>query len=154
MTHPVRHGRSAHPVWDPFREIEDLRTRMDRLMHATFPVAGLPEFDTAEAWAPLADVEDTEDAYLVELELPGVDNDQITVEVVEGELDVHGEIKEKERTGVVRRHSRRIGQFDYRTTLPPNVDTEHVSADLTTGVLTVRLPKAEGGKPQRIEVTG
>ncbi|CAM5344926.1 Hsp20/alpha crystallin family protein [Streptomyces chartreusis] len=76
------------------------------------------------------------------------------MEVVEGELDVHGEIKEKERTGVVRRHSRRIGQFDYRTTLPPNVDTEHVSADLTNGVLTVRLPKAEGGKPQRIEVTG
>lgn len=154
MTQPVRRGRSAHPVWDPFREIEDLRTRMDRLMHATFPVAGFPEFDTAEAWAPLADVEDTEDAYLVELELPGVDKDQITVEVVEGELDVHGEIKERERTGVVRRHSRRIGQFDYRTTLPPNVDTEHVSADLTNGVLTVRVPKTERGKPQRVEITG
>lgn len=102
MTQPVRRGRSAHPVWDPFREIEDLRTRMDRLMHATFPVAGFPEFDTAEVWAPLADVEDTEDAYLVELELPGVEKDQITVEVGESELDVHGEIKEKERTGVVR----------------------------------------------------
>ncbi|MGW4536531.1 Hsp20/alpha crystallin family protein [Streptomyces chartreusis] len=154
MTQPVRRGRSAHPVWDPFREIEDLRTRMDRLMHATFPVAGFPEFDTAEVWAPLADVEDTEDAYLVELELPGVEKDQITVEVGEGELDVHGEIKEKERTGVVRRHSRRIGQFDYRTTLPPNADTEHVSADLTNGVLTVRVPKTERGKPQRVEITG
>lgn len=104
MTHPVR--RSRGPMWDPFREIEDLRTRMDRLMHATFPIAGYPEFGTAEAWAPLADVEDTEDAYLVELELPGVDKDQITVEVVEGELDVHGQIKERERAGVVRRCQR------------------------------------------------
>ncbi|KUO06260.1 Hsp20/alpha crystallin family protein [Streptomyces caeruleatus] len=154
MTHPVRRSTGAHPAWDPFREIEDLRTRMDRLMHATFPITGFPEFDTAEAWAPLTDVEDREDAYLVELELPGVDKDQITVEVVEGELDVHGEIKERERTGVVRRHTRRIGQFDYRATLPPNADTEHVSADLTNGVLTVRVPKTERGKSQRVEITG
>lgn len=154
MTHPVRRSRGTHPGWDPFREMEDLRMRMDRLMHATFPIAGFPEFGTAEAWAPLADVEDTEDAYLVELELPGVDKDQITVEVVEGELDVHGEIKERERSGVVRRHTRHIGQFDFHTTLPPNADTEHVSADLTNGVLTVRVPKTEGGKPQRVEISG
>ncbi|MGW4169102.1 Hsp20/alpha crystallin family protein [Streptomyces chartreusis] len=51
-------------------------------------------------------------------------------------------------------HSRRIGQFDYRTTLPPNADTEHVSADLTNGVLTVRVPKTGRGKPQRVEITG
>jgi HSP20 family protein len=129
---------------------------MDQLMHATFPFPGVgfPEFGAAEAWAPLADVEDTDDAYLVELELPGVDKDQITVEVADGELDVHGEIKEKERAGVVRRHTRHIGQFDYRTSLPPNSDTEHISADLTNGVLTVRVPKAERAKPHRIEITG
>jgi HSP20 family protein len=90
----------------------------------------------------------------VELELPGVDKDQITVEVAEGELDIHGEIKEKERSGVVRRQTRHIGQFDYRTSLPSNSDTEHVSAELANGVLTVRVPKAEKGKPQRIEISG
>ncbi|MEV5237204.1 Hsp20 family protein [Streptomyces pseudogriseolus] len=47
-----------------------------------------------------------------------------------------------------------MGQFDYRTTLPPNSDTEHVSADLTSGVLTVRVPKTETGKGHRIEITG
>lgn len=157
MTLPVHHrGRGAHPMWDPFRELEELRTRMDQLMHTTFPYAGVgfPEAGAAEAWAPLADVEDTEDAYLVELELPGVDKDQITVEVSEGVLAVHGEIKEKERTGVVRRQTRRIGQFDYRTSLPPNSDTEHIGAELTNGVLTVRVPKAEKGKPHRIQITG
>ncbi|MFB8754576.1 Hsp20/alpha crystallin family protein [Streptomyces nigra] len=153
MTRPVRRGRGADP-WDPFREMADLRTRMDQLLHATFPVGGYPEFASAETWAPLADVEDTEDAYLVELELPGVEKEQITVEVTDGELDVHGEIKERERTGVVRRQARHIGQFDYRTTLPPNADTEHVSADLTNGVLTVRVPKTGKGGSQRIEITG
>ncbi|MDX3633429.1 MULTISPECIES: Hsp20/alpha crystallin family protein [Streptomyces] len=152
MTLPVRRSRSAVPAWDPFRELEDLHSRMDRLMQSAFPGAG--EFGTPEAWAPLAEVEDTEDAYLVELELPGVSKDQITVEVANGELDVHGKIKEKERTGVVRRHTRHIGQFDYRTSLPPNSDPEHISADLTDGVLTVRVPKAEKSKPQRIEISG
>ncbi|WP_346656974.1 Hsp20/alpha crystallin family protein [Streptomyces sp. F001] len=80
--------------------------------------------------------------------------DQITVEVTDVELDVHGEIKEKERSGVVRRHTHHIGQFDYRTNLPPNSDTEHISAELTNGVLTVRVPKTEKAKPHRIEITG
>ncbi|OSP33703.1 MULTISPECIES: Hsp20/alpha crystallin family protein [unclassified Streptomyces] len=152
MTHPVRHGRGGLSA--TLHELDDLRARMDQLMHAVFPIGGYPESGTGEPWAPLADIVDTEDAYLVELELPGVDKDQITVEVAEGELDIHGEIKEKEHTGVVRRHARRMGRFDYRTTLPPNSDTEHVSADLTSGVLTVRVPKTETGRGHRIEITG
>ncbi|MEU3253738.1 Hsp20/alpha crystallin family protein [Streptomyces sp. NPDC006997] len=152
MTHPVRHGRHGLPA--AWLELDDLRARMDQLMHTVFPGGGYPEFGAAEPWAPLADVVDTEDAYLVELELPGVAKDQITVEVGEGELDIHGEIREKEHTGVVRKQTRRIGQFDYRTTLPPNSDTEHISADLADGVLTVRVPKTERGKAHRVEITG
>lgn len=121
-------------------------------MRSVFPGGG--ELGVAGAWAPPADIEDTEDAYLVELELPGVDKDQITIEVSQSELDVHGEIKEKERAGVVRRQARRTGQFDYRMSLPPNSDTEHISADLTNGVLTVRVPKAEKATPRRVEITG
>jgi len=83
-----------------------------------------------------------------------VSKDQITVGVADGELDVHGEIKEKERTGVVRQRARHIGEFDYRTSLPPNSDTEHISAELTNGVLTVRVPKAEKAKAHRIEIAG
>ncbi|MFF8843381.1 Hsp20/alpha crystallin family protein [Streptomyces sp. NPDC015127] len=156
MTLPAHRSRGGVPVGDLFHELHDLRTRMDQLMHSTFPFPGVdfPEPGATGAWAPLADVEDTEDAYLVELELPGVERDQVTVEVTDGELDVHGEIKEKERTGVVRRHTRRMGQFDYRTSLPPNTDTEHISAELTNGVLTVRVPKTKRAKPHRIEITG
>ncbi|KUN82763.1 Hsp20/alpha crystallin family protein [Streptomyces griseoruber] len=152
MTHPARHSGGGVPA--ALRELDDLRTRMDQLMHAAFAGGGWPTFGGAEPWAPLADIEDAEDAYLVELELPGMDKDQITVEVSEGELDVHGEVKQREHTGAVRRHTRRIGQFDYRTTLPPNADIEHISAELSNGVLTVRVPKTEKGTTQRIEITG
>ncbi|WP_318217004.1 Hsp20/alpha crystallin family protein [Streptomyces sp. SCL15-6] len=152
MTHPARHSRDALSA--ALHELDDLRTRVDQLIHAAFPGGGSPESGTHEPWAPLADVVEAEDAYLVELELPGVDKEQITVEVSEGELDIHGEIREKEHTGVRRRHTRRMGHFDYRTTLPPNADTDHVSADLTSGVLTVRVPKTETGKTQHIPITG
>ncbi|MCK8437249.1 Hsp20/alpha crystallin family protein [Streptomyces sp. D2-8] len=152
MTQPARRSRGSLPVWDPFRELEELHTRMDRLMQSAFPAGA--ELGGAGVWAPLADIEDTEDAYLVELDLPGVAKDDITVEVTDSEIDVHGEIKEKERAGVVRRRSRHVGAFDYRTSLPPNTDTAHVSAELTNGVLTVRVPKAEKGTAQRIEISG
>ncbi|MFF3897362.1 Hsp20/alpha crystallin family protein [Streptomyces sp. NPDC001812] len=157
MTLPTHRGRGSLSGWEPFRELEELRTRMEQLMHSTFPFPGrgFPEAEAGEgAWAPLADVEDTEDAYLMELELPGVEKDQISVEVGDGELDIHGEIKERERTGVVRRQTRHVGRFDYRTSLPPNVDTEHITAELTGGVLTVRVPKARKTEPHRIEITG
>ncbi|MEV0696261.1 Hsp20/alpha crystallin family protein, partial [Streptomyces sp. NPDC050388] len=84
MTLPAHRGRGSLPGWDPLRELEDLRTRMEQLMHSTFPFPGrgFPEAAAEEgAWAPLADVEDTQDAYLMELELPGVDKEQISVEV-------------------------------------------------------------------------
>lgn len=151
MTHPVRHRGGFPPA---LHELEDLRSRVDQLMHAAFPSHLFPESEGVGPWAPLADVEDSDDAYLMELELPGVDKDQVTVEVAEGEIDVHGEIKEKERAGVVRSHTRRVGQFDYRATLPPNVDTQKVSAEMANGVLTVRVPKTEQGKTRRIEISG
>ncbi|WP_406728544.1 Hsp20/alpha crystallin family protein [Streptomyces sp. GD-15H] len=155
MTLPAHRGRGPLSGWTPLRELEELRTRMEQLVDATFPFPGrgLAEAGTAAAWAPPAAVEDTEDAYLLELELPGVDKDQISVEVSGGELDVRGEAKEKERTGVLRRQTRHVGQFDYRTSLPPNVDPEHITAELANGILTVRVPKARKSKPHRIEIT-
>ncbi|WP_267892290.1 Hsp20/alpha crystallin family protein [Streptomyces scabiei] len=78
----------------------------------------------------------------------------MTVEVSDGELDVHGEVRQKERTGAVRRQTRPIGRFDYRTAPPPNADTEHTSAELDNGVLTVRVPKTDKVRARRVQITG
>ncbi|HTP18137.1 MAG TPA: Hsp20/alpha crystallin family protein [Solirubrobacteraceae bacterium] len=152
MPVPVRRSESAstRPIqrWDPFREFEELQEEMGRLMQAV----SSPGTTNGGAWMPQADIEETDDAWIVEAELPGVDRKDVNVELREGELVIHGDIKEKERKGVVRRRTRRTGQFEYRVTLPGQTDPEKIEASLHEGVLTVRVPKAEQAKPRRIEV--
>ncbi|MFD4998340.1 Hsp20/alpha crystallin family protein [Streptomyces buecherae] len=70
------------------------------------------------------------------------------------ELSVHGEVRNRERAGVPRDRTRHTGRFHHQVTLPQDTDEEHVTADLTDGVLTVKVPKAEQAKPRRIEITG
>jgi HSP20 family protein len=55
---------------------------------------------------------------------------------------------------VLHRQTRRVGRFDYRWALPADADADHVTAELTDGVLTVRVPKTEKSRPRRIEITG
>lgn len=150
---PVRGSRApsvSRPwpsVWhEPFRELETLWERMGQLFDAGWDVA------RAGGWQPLVDVEETDSAYRFEVELPGVKRDDITVEVRDHELVITGEIKEKERTGILRHQTRRTGSFAYQSTLPRGADTDKIDAQLTDGVLTVTVPKAEKSKPRTIEV--
>jgi HSP20 family protein len=147
--------RSSSPLtrWDPFRELEDLYSQMGRWMDS---VVG--RFDGADggvrAWMPLADVSETPEAYLVEVELPGVKRDDVTIDLVGRELAISGELKEKERQGWFRHRTRRTGQFAYRVTLPHDVNADGIEATLESGVLTVRVPKSDAAKPRRIAITG
>jgi HSP20 family protein len=147
MALPVRRRESSpQPLqrWDPFRELEYLSDRMGQLVR---------ESDGADdTWVPLADISETDDAWIIEAELPGVDPDDVNVELRDSELAIWGEIKERERKGVLRRRTRRVGQFDYRVTLPGEADPDQVEATLNDGILTVRVPKPERARPRRIEV--
>jgi HSP20 family protein len=136
--------------WDPLREFEDLRARMDQLFEDTLGATAVE----GGVWAPAVDIEETDDAWLVEAELPGVRRDDVSVELHNGELAIHGEIKEKERVGILRRRTRRTGRFDYRVQLPNDLDPDAVEATLNDGVLHVRLPKPARSQPRRIEVKG
>jgi HSP20 family protein len=141
-------GNTAAP--EPLRELAQLHQRMSQLMTATF---GTDLWSgTAQGWTPLSDITETDDAYLVDIEVPGVHRKDLSVEITAGELRVSGEIVEKEKLGWLRHRTRRVGQFAYRTTLPGDIDTDHINADLADGVLTVRVPKTEAAKPRRITV--
>jgi HSP20 family protein len=135
--------------WDPFQEFEQLQEEMGRLMQSAWSPAGTTNGGT---WMPMADIEEAEDAWIIEAELPGVDRKDVNVELRDSELVITGEIKEKERKGVIRRRARPTGRFEYRVTLPGQSDEEHIEANLHDGVLTVRVPKAEQARPRRIEV--
>jgi HSP20 family protein len=135
--------------WDPFREFDRLQQEMGRLMEGVWTGTGDGDGDL---WVPMADVEETDDAWIIEAEAPGAKRNDINVELRDSELVISGEIKEKQRTGVLRRRTRRTGQFEYRVALPGPVDEEHIEANLHDGVLTVRVPKSEQARPRRIEV--
>jgi HSP20 family protein len=81
-----------------------------------------------------------------------VKRDELDIELVGNEVAITGELKEKERTGVVRRRTRRTGRFDYRVTLPERVDAEQIDASLDNGVLTVLLPKSERAQRRKIAI--
>lgn len=151
MSLPVRRNTQL-TGWDPLREFENLTGRMNELLESTFgPLNTAPG---ALGWSPATDIEETDDAYLVEADLPGVKREDLSVELRESELVISGELKERERTGVLRRRSRRTGRFEYRVTLPGDADADKVEATLRDGVLTVRVPKTAKAQPRRIEITG
>jgi HSP20 family protein len=152
MALPAR--RSASPTalaerLDPASELSDLHRRMDELLEGVWSGAGI---GNGGAWSPLVDIEETDDAWVVEAELPGVRREDVDVEVRGSELAISGEIKERERKGILRRRTRRTGRFDYRVTLPGEADAENIEAKLHDGVLTVRIPKPDRAKPRRVEV--
>ncbi len=135
--------------WEPFTEFEQLQDQMQHLLEDIWSGAGPAD---GGIWSPLVDVEESDDAWIVEAEVPGAKRDDINVEVRDNELAITGEIKERERKGIVRRRTRRTGRFDYRVTLPGHTNAEKMEAKLKDGVLTVRVPKAEEARPRRVEV--
>ena len=132
----------------PWAEFTELHDWMGRLLSEAFGDADRPG-----AWRPAADVEETAEAYLVELELPGVKRKDVSVEFGGGELAVTGEVKERERVGLLRTRTRPVGRFDYRVILPADVEEDQVAASLSEGVLTVRVPKSERSRPRRIPIS-
>ena len=128
---------------DPFREIEDLYSHMNQLVQGFAGDRGLPV---------LADIEETEDSYIVDLDLPGVQPGDVDIELEGTALLVTGEYKERERAGVLRRRERRVGRFEHVITLPDGIDPDKVEARLADGVLTIKVLKAPTNRPRRIEI--
>lgn len=150
--HNKKHHSTESPAetgkWQPFAELQQLRHDLDRL-------SDLWQRGTSgmnDAFIPVADVEETDEAFAVEIELAGVSRADIDIEVSGRRLSVRGERKEKERVGILRRRDRIVGSFSYEITLPGSVVEDEVTADLTDGVLTVRLPKPASERPRRIRI--
>jgi HSP20 family protein len=134
--------------WDPFQELQSLQRQIAQVFQGWPGMNGGSEAD----FVPLADVEETDEAYVVELELPGVKKGDVQIEIAGRRLVVTGERKEKERKGVMRRRTRLVGRFRHEILLPGDVDESGVEATLNEGVLTIRVPKAAAERPRSITV--
>lgn len=148
MLYPtIWRGERFPSIW---RDLFNVRNEFDRL----FDRLG-PEGTDFSGWVPTVDVRETNDALLIEAELPGLTPDDVDVRVENGVLTISGEKRrevEKEKDDSYRLVERCYGRFERSFTLPRGVDAEKVSAEFSNGVLTVSLPKAETAKPRKIEI--
>jgi HSP20 family protein len=136
--------------WEPFRELASLQNEMSRFMN------GLLEGDgqTSQSWIPALDVWETESDVVYALDLPGIPEDKISVELDDGALTITAERERKaeEKQDRFYRFERRHGTFTRTFGVPQGVTESDVRADYKNGVLEVHVKKPEQPQPKRIQI--
>lgn len=141
--------------WEPIREIDSLQGEMNRLFDTFFGSdTANGESARVRRWMPAMDLVDAEDSLVLRADLPGLDHEDVSIEVKNGVLTVAGERKAEhaDRGEGFYRVERSFGGFARSLTLPEGVDEGQISADFDRGVLEVRIPKPEERKPRRISI--
>ncbi len=138
--------------WEPFRGIERLQQEMNRLFDRFLPG------DNGEirslTFVPSAEMEETDDAIHLRLEVPGMEAKDLNVEVTDSSISIKGERKSESKTeekGMVRSEFH-YGKFERRIPLPAHVQTDKVQAECKNGLLNLTLPKVESEQRKAIKV--
>ena len=139
--------------WRPFGRLAPLRREMDDLwdrISSDFPALRRRE----GVWAPSVDVSEDKENFIVQAELPGVDQKDVNVTVSGNMLTIRGEKKKEEEKKDEHHYSmeRFYGSFQRSFQLPANVQTDKIEASFDKGVLKVTLPKTEEAKKKEIEI--
>ncbi|NKB97022.1 MAG: Hsp20 family protein [Pseudomonadales bacterium] len=131
--------------WSPFRELDNLFQALDR------PTAPVRRAD----WLPLVDIRETENAYEIDVEVPAVASEDLSVSVVDGVLTVGGERKvtePPEEGSRLHRVERRYGRFVRNFQLPDDADQDQIEAEAKDGVLYLKVTKRESAVSKTIDV--
>ncbi len=131
---------------------EPFSQEVNRLFNTLFDVAD--ERGGIQRWVPPMDLLEAEDHFVLKADLPGLGEDDVSIEIQDGTLTVAGERKAEHESTERGWHrvERTFGRFSRSLTLPEGVDPEGVSAAFDKGVLEVRIPKPEQRKPRRIAI--
>lgn len=129
-----------------------LACNIDRMFGDMF--SGHPIVESETGWAPRADVHENDNAFVVQLDLPGVEKDNVKVKFEDDTLVVSGERKYESNVDEKNFHrvERIYGSFTRSISIPKEVDSEKISASFKNGVLEITLPKTEEVKPKEIEI--
>lgn len=141
--------------WDPFREMLDLRRRMDRMFEDSF--RAMDQWDGGESQSSLAlDVSEDQDKYTIKASIPGVNPEAVDITMNNDVLTISGESKseDEKEEGQWHLRERRFGRFSRSIRLPAAINSEQIEATCENGVLTLQVPKAEETKPKRIAIKG
>ena len=130
--------------WDPFGDLLDLQERLNQLLEDRLAPERLePTLPASGGWTPLADAYETADAFVIQLELPGIGEDDVEVLLEENRLIVRGERQclRGERPDHFYRMERSQGPFQRILHLPEGVDASQMRAHYEDGLLRVDVPK-------------
>ncbi|MFZ2525154.1 MAG: Hsp20/alpha crystallin family protein [Candidatus Ferrigenium altingense] len=142
--------------WDPFRELEDVTNRLNRIFGQPLARSESGQNMLAVAdWAPSVDISETDSAYLIKGEIPGVKKEDVKVTIQDGMLTIQGERRqEKEEKGKkFHRIECSYGSFARSFRVPSDADESSVKAEFKDGMLNVTLAKSEKAKPKSINVS-
>jgi HSP20 family protein len=141
--------------WDPFRELEDVSNRLNRVFGRPLARMEPNEMFTVADWMPSADISETDTAYLIKAEIPGVNKEDVKVTIENGMLTIQGERKmeKEEKDKKFHRIERSYGSFMRSFRVPDDADESAVKAEFKDGVLNVTLTKSAKAKPKAINVS-
>jgi HSP20 family protein len=141
--------------WNPWREMPILHNRINRMFDDPFFSLGrLSDEDSLGMWNPAVDLYEKDDQFIIKAELPGVNKDDIKVDLkdrvltLSGERTYENEVKEENYY----RRERSYGKFQRAFTLPADVDSEKIKAEFKDGVLQIEVPKPEDRKAKQVTV--
>jgi HSP20 family protein len=151
MKFPIKRTDRDMYSWDPFDEIRRMQDYMEN-MFRTFPA--LENRFGTEAFSPLTDVMEEDDKVVVTTDLPGIDRENVELDLRDNVLVISagkGEEEEAEKEGYLRKE-RSFMRYYREISLPDGVTEEGASAQLKNGVLTVILPKTKSVAGKRIQI--
>jgi HSP20 family protein len=144
--------------WAPARDLQSIQQEMNGLFGTVFDSPTVAVANGVRRWVPAVDLIEEDGQYILRADLPGVSEDQVSVELEDDVLTISGERRseqeerKEERKEGRYRIERASGRFVRKLTLPEGVDPEGIQADFDKGVLEVRIPKPEAPKPRRVAI--
>jgi HSP20 family protein len=143
--------------WEPVRELNTLQQEMNRLFgsFSDQPVSQpTSSAGPRRQWIPAMDLVETDDAFVLRADLPGLTGDEVKIEFEENVLTISGERQTQREQGTdgYHRTERASGTFARSLTLPRGIDADRIEANFADGVLEVRIPRPEQPKPRRVAI--
>jgi len=136
--------------------VNELRREMDRIFNDLIPFSW--KFDESESaleyWTPRADMVETDNEYLIHVDLPGMSKKDIKINYHDNVLTIEGERKEeqKEKHEGYMRNERYYGSFERSFMMPATITVDKIKATFKDGVLKVTIPKAEKSKRKSVTI--
>jgi HSP20 family protein len=140
--------------WEPARELQTIQQEMNRLFGTVFDNPAGGNGSIARRWIPAMDLVEEDGRYVLRADLPGLAEQDVSVELEDNVLTVSGERKSEheDRKDGYYRIERASGSFSRSLTLPEGIDPESIQAQFDNGVLEVTIPKPEERKPRRVAI--